>query len=470
MASSVSPSYNGSPNESSNFPWPNLEVLTTLTCEGQEITPEVSAKVEKGFFLSNVDQKWTCYRRNYFSVVCHFDLHPSVNNGRLSLKRANASSSSPPELVQAMGMRLSAAVDGPQGKSIELVQHTPKRDNGPKNKIDVVKVSPSATPGRNEHTISPHGVYQVPLSSFHPTGAAPGPYLPLQNSAEGNSSSTTNNQSSSLSPSYPYTNGTTHMPTPGQSTSHTFERVQFKQATANNGKRRASQQYFHLMVELFADVRKDGSDTPSWIKVAQRVSEKIVVRGRSPSHYQNEGQNGQAARGGGGGGGNGYHAIGGATYGSLNSGGFRSAIGAFGNSVGGSGGYHRTGHYGYNGSSGDSASSPESVEGGAADSDHHMDTMMADAEGSNIQDYDGYRYYPSTIYEGVPPQLPVPKFESDRRSVTEPRHYGFALKTEYSDAIPGPQWQEGGCGRFQGVETSCGYYPTALSVGTPNYS
>ncbi|KAK3081760.1 hypothetical protein LTR53_020449, partial [Teratosphaeriaceae sp. CCFEE 6253] len=81
-------------------------------------------------------------------------------------------------------MRLSAAVDGSNGKPIELVQYTPKRDNGEKTKIDVVKVSPTPSTGRGEHSLSPNGVYQVPMSTFHPTGQYPGPLLPLQNSGE----------------------------------------------------------------------------------------------------------------------------------------------------------------------------------------------------------------------------------------------------------------------------------------------
>lgn len=433
-----------------------------MTCEGQGVTPEVHAKVEKGFFPSNSDGKWTCYRRNYFSVACSFELHPNINNGRLSLKRNNTS-----EPIQAMGMRLSAAVDGSGGKGIDLIQHTPKRDNGPKNKIEVTKVSPMPPSGRHGHdsTMSPNGIYSVPMPTFHATGQVPGPYLPLQHASEPGASSTSTSQSSQMSSSYSYPAGGAHIPVPGQSISHTFERVQFKQATANNGKRRASQQYFHLIVELFADVRKEGKDTPVWVKVAQRVSDRIVVRGRSPSHYQNEGTNGQAGRGGSTSGGNGYSG-GGSTYSSLNAGGFRTAAGGYGGTLGSGSGYRN--HYGLHNSSGDSASSPESVEGAAMDSDHPIDTVMSDAERTGIQEYEGYQYYPSTIYEGVAhPQLPLPNIETTSRYSTEPRQY--AVKAEYADAVPGAQWQLGGCSRFQGVESSRGYFPD-LSAGAANYT
>ncbi|KAK5138169.1 hypothetical protein LTR08_004864 [Meristemomyces frigidus] len=451
----ASASYGASQSESLNFPWPNLEILLDMTCEGQAVTPEVHAKVEKGFFPSTTDQKWTCYRRNYFSVACNFELHPNINNGRLFLKRNNNQ-----EQIQAMGMRLSAAVDGSGGKSIELIQHTPKRDNGPKSKIDVTKVSPTPSNGRADHTLSPHGVYQIPMPTFHATGAAPGPFLPLQNSGEGGASSSVHTPQ--LSSQYGYSgSAAAHLPIPGQNTLHTFERVQFKQATANNGKRRASQQYFHLIVELFADVRKEGSDSATWVKVAQRVSEKIVVRGRSPSHYQTEGQHGQPGRGGSASGGSGYSTASGASYGSMNAGGFRSSTGAtYGGGASTAAGY-RTNHYGVHPSSdGDgSGSSPGSVDEGAVDTDHPVESIMSDAERAGVQDFEGYQYYPSTIYEGIPQQTlpPLAKVESMARYSSDPRYH--AVKAEYGDAVPGAQWQVGGCNRFQGVESSRGYYP-----------
>src|SRR5262249_47401556 len=84
-------------------------------------------------------------------------------------------------------------------------------------------------------------------------------------------------------------------------TEHTFERIQFKQATANNGKRRAAQQYYHLLIELWADVGTHQS--PQWVKVAQRKSAKMIVRGRSPGHYQTDRRGSTSSGPGGSGGG-----------------------------------------------------------------------------------------------------------------------------------------------------------------------
>jgi meiosis-specific transcription factor NDT80 len=67
---------------------------------------------------------------------------------------------------------------------------------------------------------------------------------------------------------------------------HAFERLQFKQATANNGKRRAAQQYYQLVVALWADVGPQNET--GFVKIAQRKSANLIVRGRSPGNYQSK--------------------------------------------------------------------------------------------------------------------------------------------------------------------------------------
>ncbi|KAJ2828432.1 hypothetical protein GGI24_002389 [Coemansia furcata] len=64
-----------------------------------------------------------------------------------------------------------------------------------------------------------------------------------------------------------------------------FERLQFKTATANNGKRRAAQQYYTLVVDLLADC-----DDGERCLIASTTSSPIVVRGRSPGHYADSAQ------------------------------------------------------------------------------------------------------------------------------------------------------------------------------------
>ncbi|KAF2864390.1 p53-like transcription factor [Piedraia hortae CBS 480.64] len=415
-------------NESHQFPWTDRQYLATMTCEGQEVTPNIFARVEKGFFKAPSDQKWTCYRRNYFSVTCHFELHPTINNARLFLKRE----SSADQMIQALGMRLSASVDGAAGKSIELVQHTPKRDSGPKCKIEVTKVHPTPPSSTRNDSVAGHVVYNMPHPNVHAPNSAPGPYLPLQATGDvGSAQPGTSSQSA-----YPYAASPLM---PGHNTAHTFERVQFKQATANNGKRRASQQYFHLIAELLADVRKDGDEMPVWVKVAHLVSEKIVVRGRSPSHYHNEGQSGQPGRSGASGGS--FSNPSGVSYTAVGSSGFRGSTGTFNGAMGGAGDYrsHYNVEHGSDGSDGSDSSpiSPDEIV-------HSPDTDRCGPE--------GYQYFHAPAYDAVPSQ----PFKNDRYSSTDPRQY--SVKAEYTDDMMGRAWQMGGCNRLTGAEASRKYF------------
>lgn len=227
----------------------NTEILCNLfAADGALIEPEIIGRVEKGFFLA--DQDWTCYRRNYFTVVCSFSLNPSVHALPVLVKRTSTSQA---ENVTCFAMSISAVVDNPGGKTVELVQHTPKRDKGPQLKPGKLKLAPSQPSGKGfppqaQQNLSPHGAEYTSFAQ-----------QPQQQQYVGS-----------------------------------FERIQFKSATANNGKRRAAQQYYHLIIELYADVSNATSGAPpqeaQWVKVARKVSAPMVVRGRSPGHYADGGR------------------------------------------------------------------------------------------------------------------------------------------------------------------------------------
>ncbi|KAI8344157.1 hypothetical protein BC941DRAFT_464384 [Chlamydoabsidia padenii] len=177
---------------------------------------QLHVKLERGFFRA--DQDWTCYRRNYFQVSATFDVH-----GISYLVQG----SEVPCLVQSEQRQLfqvdyfsigvSACVSG-SDKKIDLIQHTPKRDKGPQ----MIPQPRALRSGGNLHL--------APVGSNHNIV--------------------------------------------------TFERMQFKTATANNGKRRAAQQYYEIIVTLYAN-SSNGSAFP----VATCTSAPLVVRGRSPGHY-----------------------------------------------------------------------------------------------------------------------------------------------------------------------------------------
>ena len=58
-------------------------------------------------------------------------------------------------------------------------------------------------------------------------------------------------------------------------------RLQFKYATANNGRRKGLQQHYRIQITLMAKLEGDGQP----VKVAEIQSNPIVVRGRSPKNF-----------------------------------------------------------------------------------------------------------------------------------------------------------------------------------------
>lgn len=262
------PNFTGT--ESRNLPWLVTEVLVKLYSGEVLLEPEITAVAEKGFFLSLGD--WTSYRRNYFSVSCSFrllgfDVRPLLiyHGGEV-------------RFVRAMGMRLTAMDHGSE-KTFELAQVSPKADQGPKRTVGIVNVAP--TP--KNHSVHPADSPQVPDKRIaEGVSNDQDPHQRVQS----NVANAEKKPSLRRMPALDFlATDKAHFPKPTSETTHTFERVQFKQATANNGKRRAAQQYFNLVVELHVDIRTDGEETPMWVMVARRLSERLVVRGRSPSHY-----------------------------------------------------------------------------------------------------------------------------------------------------------------------------------------
>ncbi|KAF9886677.1 meiosis-specific transcription factor ndt80 [Aspergillus nanangensis] len=258
-------------------PFYETHILQPILVNNQTIKPEIQAKIHKGFFL--VDDKWTCYRRNYFSVSCSFSLHPWTH-APLFLKFSEQAT----ERILTFSMSISAIVNEQHGEVRELVQHTPKRDKQSERKPGKVILQPSPPP---------------PLVLGHGAAPVPGQHGFTLTSPAGMTIDYNATYNSAPQPSQP-------------PTQHTFERIQFQKATANNGKRRAQQQYYNLVVELYAEIANPvgGSDT-QWVKIARRPSHPMVVRGRSPGHYKDgrrdsstsmgpDGGNGGSGDGGGG--------------------------------------------------------------------------------------------------------------------------------------------------------------------------
>ena len=448
--------------------------------KGSEVRAELQAKIDKGFFKA--DQDWTCYRRNYFSVAVYYTLQPPCDPAAepLFLRRASASA---PERIQALAVCITARVNGEEGKIIELVQHTPKRDKGPTSAPDKVKLLPHVTKGLG---------YSETTSSLSP--------------------------GSQLSPDYEGVYAPTREQNPRLAN---FDRIQFKNATANNGKRRAAQQYFHLVVELYAQLPSSQPSESQWTKIATRMSAPMVVRGRSPGHYSDDRRSSSTSMGPGGGGSSGDSTRGARDLGSTGAAGSRSSGSAMafsGSSRAGNGGYmshHASIHHSSSeGSSNYSSTSSGYGNGSGLIYRHVNEPDLTSEEANAIDSHEGYQYYPSTLFElpsqgrqGRNNKLPTVRtnsaFKAERHQASSlhgtnvshvssssgvyaptsaPKPY---LKTE-STASPGEETTSvqysvpshpsnsgsgggtatggRGCGRFQGVDTSRGYYPATPAL------
>jgi meiosis-specific transcription factor NDT80 len=449
-----------------------------MDAQGSQVFAELHAKIDKGFFKA--DQDWTCYRRNYFSVACSYSLKPPYTPGSdtLFIQRANGTSREP---LRALAICITARVSGDDARPIDLVQHTPKRDKGPLGRPQKIRLMPCPS--------GSSGVYS------EPSGPSP---------------------SSQLSPDYESSYGASSPNSQQTPTLASFDRIQFKNATANNGKRRAAQQYFHIVVELFAEVPGRESTETQWTKVASRTSAPMVVRGRSPGHYQDDRRGSSTNMGPGGG--SGGDSTGGPREPSANgsSGPSRSGLSSmpFSSSSRLGGSTYLSHHASMEHSPPGSSSSGSSGYNG--DPGMVIDRPGAPApspeEVTNIEEYDGYQYYPGPLYEtnansfAMRPQLPPVRSSMTKPGIQHPslnqdvsfglfsRSPGIHDGRPESENPPKPEhggntsvgggaaqyasssrsWTSTsgnvhsfggrGCGRFQGVDTSLGYYPMAPAL------
>ncbi|SPQ25224.1 13edd67d-1c31-4308-9637-468135f1d80e [Thermothielavioides terrestris] len=432
--------YPGSKNQQNIPPMLSMTSLGHLSygdAAATSIKVDINGVIDKGFFVA--DNEWTCYRRNYFSCVCSFSLTPLMHNTPIHFLPTGATQA---YNVYEFAMCISAVVSDNDSHTIDLVQHTPKRDKGPIAKPEKVRLSPKP-PQASHHPLT--SLYASPDGSLGSSRYEQGFGQPQQSSAP---------------------------------TEYTFERIQFKQATANNGKRRAAQQYYHLIVELWANVGQPGG-ADQWVKVAYRKSAKMIVRGRSPGHYQSE-RRGSTSSGPGGSGG-----------GSIGGGGYAGMLGpseySTGSSMlgggGGGGGYGQQ-HY-----------DPRSGGGYGGTRHHHeltMEPMISAEDVKAITDTKGYQYYPATLYEGEQDprhqqqQVELFSHHHGRPDVSSESAGGGGggggttassmsgaafdptkVKSELENGLPslfypaGPYYSQR-CGRFEGKSTSAGQYPALI--------
>ncbi|UKZ47327.1 hypothetical protein TrVGV298_001545 [Trichoderma virens] len=302
--------------------------------------------------------------------------------------------------VYGLYMSISAVVADNDQQSIELVQHTPKRDKGPTSKPEKVLLAP-------KNSVPSHHV-----GMYNDATSASGARAVYQDGYGGGQGA--------IQPA----------------TEHTFERIQFKQATQNNGKRRAAQQYYHLMVELWADLGSQfgAQSADKYFKIAFRKSEKMIVRGRSPGHYQNEKRRSHS---------------------------------------GGPGGFFWDDgrirvidrHWGI------FASFRGPVYGTPRSHDVPSESTMSSEDDKVIGNTKSYLYYPGSIYDNSHSR-PIEMFGTRSDQETSPTQSSpdTKVKSEYeiTPRVFHPPLAETRRhpGPFEGKSTSGGYYPTILSSPT----
>ncbi|KAL0143967.1 p53-like transcription factor [Mucor lusitanicus] len=181
----------------------------------------LNCKMDRGFFVSQ--SHWTCYRRNYFQVTASLTIPGHSDQTYYALQLRSAEN----RPIQQFFLRLKACTS--------TTSNTGESSNESSNTATVRPVAlTQMTPKRDK------GPQREP------------PTIPItpSDSVFGN-----------------------------EQVCVTFERLQFRVATANNGK------LFRLVFELVAQL-----DDASQHVVAECYSSPLVVRGRSPGHYSSDPQ------------------------------------------------------------------------------------------------------------------------------------------------------------------------------------
>ncbi|KAI9261365.1 hypothetical protein EDC94DRAFT_609986 [Helicostylum pulchrum] len=179
-----------------------------------------NCKMDRGFFTSQ--SHWTCYRRNYFQVTASFIIPGHSEETCYALQLNDK----PMQPIQQFHLRLKACTSSTSEAVIENKNLT--------RPVALTQMTPKRDKGPQR---------EPPTIPITPSNTVYG----------------------------------------CEQVCVTFERLQFRVATANNGKRRASQQYFCLIFELIAELPDHSQHT-----VSECYSSPLVVRGRSPGHYSSD--------------------------------------------------------------------------------------------------------------------------------------------------------------------------------------
>ncbi|KAG4105366.1 p53-like transcription factor [Neocallimastix lanati (nom. inval.)] len=187
---------------------------------------QIIPKVDRGFFPTGPENDFTCYRRNYFQISVSFTANNIKNPNEFGTPFVLKYGDEYLN-VENFYIGICAKVKG-SNKEVKMVQQTAKREKGPQNK---------------------------PVPKLCKPGGNPNYYHGLAS-----------NQCIV-----------------------TFERLQFKSATPNTVKRSGSQQFYALVIDLYAE-----TPTQKRYKIAS-IESKRLISPYTPSYSQipyNENRNG----------------------------------------------------------------------------------------------------------------------------------------------------------------------------------
>ena len=187
-----------------------------------------------GYLDKEGTRRWVAYRRNYFQPSVSIELEPPSSDDQGHLTTEDVSG----RMTPVLGFRARLRGYNNQNNEVEMVVFTAKR----------------------KPLFTGWGM------SNEKTGPAPVRLRPTEKRTQ--------------RVVYPKSTGDLSL-----KTEHKFERPQFKASTDNNGMRRSGQTYYHVRVEVEAEVQGDNGET-EWVLVASCRSGPLITRGRSPKSFE----------------------------------------------------------------------------------------------------------------------------------------------------------------------------------------
>ncbi|KAK9237140.1 hypothetical protein V1525DRAFT_456992 [Lipomyces kononenkoae] len=315
------PSFSGSRPPSSSQQQQQQQHATSL----HPVRVQINAAINRGLRFEAV--RWIAYRRNYLSITINvvFDIplaalpaplcsrRLTVDNHTFSVvldpsssSRSSAAAAAAAGEQKVVRVKFFAvtvvAEDEVNGRPVDLVQHTSKRDHGPRRKPVIARIRPTLGDGRLAAApLVPSTHHHQPAQALdRPASATAEPpdyyYSPAVATATSSSSDDNGQPASSFDPV-----ASAHYETTAEVVC--FERIQFKRATANNGRKNTAQQMFRVVTILYAavdesDCSDGGPDHQAtngnsnsnsggirYLEIQRVATGGIMVRGRSPGHY-----------------------------------------------------------------------------------------------------------------------------------------------------------------------------------------